>query len=470
VRALVVADLGFGDSGKGTVIDYLARAEDAVAVVRYNGGAQCGHNVMTEDGRHHEFAQFGAASFVPCVRTYLSRYVLVNPLNLLGEEIGLRRVGVADAFERLAVDEDAVVTTPFHVAANRVRELARGAGRHGSCGLGIGETRSDELRGLALRMGEVLRPGLEARLREIQERKRIELRDEIATVGERAEARTLCDRGEIEACTESYRRVASRVRIVDGSYLGDLLEAGLVLFEGAQGVLLDEWHGFHPHTTWTDTTFENALDLLAPYDVAVTRLGVVRAYVTRHGAGPFVTEDAALTARLPDEHNVANAWQQHFRVGWPDLVALRYALEVAPADVLAVTCLDRVRGIDLQVATAYEYRGSLPLGGYLEPDRIVPGERGDREHRQAITDSIADCVASYRGADRGALVELLEEASGLPVALTSHGPRAGDKRSRLTVDGVRAARRTRRRRPRRQRPGPVRRTSPFSVRTKSCQL
>ncbi len=139
MRAFVVVDLGFGDSGKGLLTDFLARRTGASVVVRYNGGAQAGHNVVTSDGRHHTFAQFGAGSFVPGVRTFLSRHVIVHPTALLFEGRALEEKGVGDVFSRLRVSEAARVITPFHQAANRLRELARGEARHGSCGVGVGE-------------------------------------------------------------------------------------------------------------------------------------------------------------------------------------------------------------------------------------------------------------------------------------------------------------------------------------------
>src|SRR4051812_48029015 len=109
--AIIVVGLGFGDEGKGATVDYLARRHDAGLVVRFNGGPQCAHNVITPDGRHHTFAQFGSATFLPNVRTHLSRYALINPLNMLREEEHLREVGIDDAFDRLTVDEGCIVIT-----------------------------------------------------------------------------------------------------------------------------------------------------------------------------------------------------------------------------------------------------------------------------------------------------------------------------------------------------------------------
>ena len=134
MRAYVIVDLGFGDAGKGLLTDYLARQLKAGIVVRYNGGAQAGHNVVTPDGRHHTFSQFGSGTFIPGVKTYLSRDVVIHPGALLVEGAILEGKGIPDAFSRLRVSEQALVITPFHQAANRIREIVRGSDRHGSCG------------------------------------------------------------------------------------------------------------------------------------------------------------------------------------------------------------------------------------------------------------------------------------------------------------------------------------------------
>src|SRR5262249_9143254 len=135
--------LGFGDEGKGSVVDFLCsprRPDPARAVIRFNGGAQAAHNVLTADGRQHTFAQFGAGRFIPGVRTHLARLRRADPLGLGAEAGCLASARVPDALARLTVDRDAPLVTPYHRAANRARETARGRDRHGSCGMGIGET------------------------------------------------------------------------------------------------------------------------------------------------------------------------------------------------------------------------------------------------------------------------------------------------------------------------------------------
>ncbi|HSA50393.1 MAG TPA: adenylosuccinate synthetase, partial [Yinghuangia sp.] len=268
---VAVVDLGYGDAGKGTVVAYLCERAHRTgrpvrAVVRFNGGAQAAHNVVTDDGRHHTFAQFGAGTFTPGVATHLSRFMLVDPLALATEADHLAAVGVPDALERLTVDGDALLTTPYHAAANRARERARGADRHGSCGMGVGETAAFALAHprLAPRAADTRSPA--------------SLRRKLAAVRDALTAE-LGDLGAppVDDCASVFAAFGAAVRIVDGTFLRTLLRAGPVVFEGAQGVLLDEWHGFHPYTTWSTTTFAGADALLADAGApGAVRVGVVR--------------------------------------------------------------------------------------------------------------------------------------------------------------------------------------------------
>jgi adenylosuccinate synthase len=171
--------------------------------------------------------------------------------------------------------------------------------------------------------------------------------------------------------------------------------------------MLDEWYGFHPYTTWSTTTRANAWQLLQQqgYSDATTSIGVLRAYATRHGAGPFVTEDAALTALLPDVHNSTNPWQQTFRVGYLDLVATQYALHVAgQVDCLAVTNLDRLAQLpDWNVCTAYQYQGAAAddLASYFGAQgstikHISARQPPDLIYQERITSLLLECAPVYQ--------------------------------------------------------------------------
>ncbi|MEX5632586.1 adenylosuccinate synthetase [Parafrankia sp. FMc2] len=431
---VIVTDLGFGDAGKGTVVDWLcARAADAgrvPSVVRFNGGAQAAHNVVTDDGRHHTFAQFGAGSFTAGCATHLARTVLVDPFALVAEAVHLESVGVPDPFGRLTVDGDALLTTPYHAVVNQARELARGAGAHGSCGMGIGETVSyaQTRPDIAPRVADCAGANpsrLRRRLHELRDWTHAELTGLSRPAGPGAPAE-LPAVPEVEDVVAVLRAFGQAARIVDGSWLRVLCARGPVVFEGAQGVLLDEWHGFHPYTTWSTTTAANAEELLAQVGLrgAARRLGVVRCYTTRHGPGPLVTEDAELAAVLPDVHNGTGRWQGRFRVGHFDAVAHRYAVDAAGGvDAVALTHLDVAARLPLRLAFCAGYR----IDGECVR-RLEPGPPGDLERQAALTERLARAeplpgvrVAPEEWPDRVAA------ALGAPVTLTSYGPRAADK-------------------------------------------
>jgi adenylosuccinate synthase len=457
-QAILIADLSYGDAGKGSIVDYLTRQHQAHTVVRYNGGAQAAHNVVEESGRHHTFAQFGSGTFTPGTRTHLSRFVLIHPLSMLKEEQHLQSIGIDDAFQRTSIDEDALIITPFQQAANRLQEIARANTRHGSCGMGVGETMQDFLAyGPQVLFARDLaqRATVRKKLRFLRDLKRSQIEKVQGQLPDteqvRQELKTLHDPEIIDDCADLYQHFASLVAIVDERYFNRLLdEPGTIIFEGAQGVLLDEWYGFHPYTTWSTTTFKNAKQLLHEYDYKniVTRIGVLRAYTTRHGAGPFVTEDAWLSASLPDAHNENNPWQQAFRVGYLDLVATRYALDVAgPVDALAVTNLDRLASLPAwKLCNAYYYQAAdeAEIAPYFEAQgssmkAIKVHQPANLTHQEQLTQHLWRCTPHYATihpsrtldtTNREGVYQYLaqiEQSLKCPIAIASFGPTASDK-------------------------------------------
>jgi adenylosuccinate synthase len=413
--AIITVGLGFGDEGKGATVDALCRHLRADLVVRYCGGAQAAHTVQLPDGRRHTFAQFGAGTLAG-VPTYLGPQVIINPTALVREAEHLEELGVADPFGTLSIHPDALVSTFFHQALNRLRELARGDRRHGSCGHGIGETRrdwlehgSDALRAGDLCDGVVLRRKLEL----LRQRTLLDLQSFAGRIpNDQREQAALLDLS-TEAVAERLAEIGERIRLEPR-----VPDCAVAVFEGAQGVLLDEWYGFHPHTTWSTVTAHHALELAAQARAERVRiLGVTRAFMTRHGAGPLPTEDAGLTARLSDPGNPWNPWQGGLRVGWLDLVLLRYAAAaVGHLDGLAVTWLDRCESA--QVCTQYQGQPALTppaipdLGRQEELNRLLEATR-----------------PVYRDVSRASLLELLAEVA--PIAVEAHGPTHRDRQIRM---------------------------------------
>lgn len=448
-EAWVVVDLGFGDAGKGATVDFLVRDRGARLVVRWNGGAQAGHTVVLADGRAHVFAQLGAGSFVPGVRTHLGPAFVLHPGGLLVEARCLARAGVADALERTTIDRRAPVISPFQQAAGRLRELLRGDAAHGTCGVGVGEAVADALAGApdtlcAGDLADVLAAPdrLAARLRAQQARKRGALAAAAALADPRAapEWALLTDEGATERVLAAWAPLAPRLRLVDpGEASARLAAAEVVVCEGAQGLLLDQGFGFHPHTTWSDCTPAGALALLAQAGAARERvrvLGVLRAYATRHGPGPFPTYDPAHDRALAEPHNGEAGWQGPFRRGPLDLVLLRYALEAAGGvDGLALTHLDRVAD---PTPLACGYQAGDPPPDLVKAEAGVARRlivRPDLAHTERLGAWLGGARPLLETVPRERLPEHLGEQLGVPVWLEARGPTAAARRWRVRPGG-----------------------------------
>lgn len=360
-RVILTCDLGYGDSGKGTVVDSLVRRHDIPIVIRYSGGAQCGHNVITDEGIHHTFAQFGSGSLAGA-KTILNKDVIVDPLRLLNEgNILLKKLGhiPPDIF----VHEDCLVITPFHKLLNRAKEELRGDNRHGSCGIGLGETVAHSLK----------YPDHALRVKDLKEINRlkdklIQIRNDILKELDDIDFHEV----NLYILSIEFQMFYQTVKIVNSDSISKLIKDKDIIFEAAQGVLLDQDYGFHPYTTWSRVTLKNAIDFCKQYDINdYSTLGILRTYSTRHGPGPFPTENNSILNLIKENHNVTNDWQRHFRVGLFDLKMARYALKVAGRiDSLAFTHTDVLSRIGTKIAEDYD----------IDLDIIDPNDFPKREN------------------------------------------------------------------------------------------
>jgi len=359
---------------------------------------------MLPDGDLHCFSQFGSGSLAGA-GTHLSEYMLIDPFDMEPEAEHLAKLGI-DAFNTTTADPRALVITPFHKAANQIRESLRGGGRHGSCGRGIGECRQYHLTfgEDALTLGELSDPSLiDVKLTLIRQRLFKDIGESaISRFPEYSECFT--NPGMIDRMVRHYGRLSNRIAI-QNSLTPPNSETGTIIFEGAQGVLLDETHGYlPPHVTWTGTTLANASRLCeaAAFEASDRyRLGVLRAYHTRHGAGPFPSESPELGAAIPDRHNGTGPWQGVFRVGWFDREMAKYALGVCPVDGLAITCLDRI-------------------------------ETAGVGWRALVDGKVKTVARSPQG-----FIDWIERSLNIPVVITSWGPTANDKQLRSELPFIR---------------------------------
>jgi adenylosuccinate synthase len=429
--ATLVACLGWGDSGKGATVDALARRLPGAIVVRYNGGPQAAHNVWAKNWAAqpawgHTFAQFGSGTFAGA-DTHLSRFMLVNPITWLNERAHL--VDLRVKLTRTTVEEDATVITPYHRALNRIRELDRGANAHGTTGHGVGEAVSDKLAGLPyLTVGDLTNPGraqkILAEIRTVKWDQAKELGWKPPQIKQMFHAHP----NEVDF-TKAVKGFLGGVVIVTGDWLGK--QDADVIFEGAQGVLLDQDWGFHPHTTWSNCTFDNAEVLLGDFDGPLTKIGVMRSYMTRHGAGPFPTEAPNLV--LPEGDNGNDGWAGAWRVGHPDFVMWRYAIEVlGGVDFLSLTHLDRVENL-YRYAYAYEIDGEEWAG--LQPS-LFPG---DLEAREELTRALFRAKPLYLNLpQKQFFTEFVESELGATVLLSSNGRTNLDRTWHLPPAGPRS--------------------------------
>lgn len=361
-QAQVVIGANFGDEGKGLVTDFLASqiGPDAL-VVRYNGGAQAGHTVTTPDGRRHVFGHFGSGSFVGCP-TFLSRFFVCNPLTFLKEAAVLGGLGVAPV---VYVDPDALITTPYDMMINQCLEETRGMDRHGSCGLGFGET-----------IERSLWPEYRLTYRDLKDqdfcRKRLRIIHDqwmparLGALGQDTLVEPWCRLLNAPQILENFLVDLDQFRCSTRPSSSNFLShTEHIIFEGAQGLLLDQTYGWFPHVTRSYTGLRNVVALAQESgidDLAIHYL--TRCYLTRHGAGPMPHEcPHAPYANIKDETNIPNPYQGALRFGLLDLdllgEALRRDLAQLPDEIkgevtLVVSCMDQAETLHRFVSDGCE--------------------------------------------------------------------------------------------------------------------
>lgn len=416
----IIVGAQWGDEGKGRIVDYLAASADYVA--RFNGGDNAGHTVTT--GSHIFKLHLVPSGIIhPQAIAVLGNGMVINPRSLLEEIETLRQAGVEVTPERLHISFGAHLVTPAHQALDAALEAARGKGKLGTTGRGIGPAYTDKAARRGLRLGDMLREDFLTRLGE-------HLLESNLTLG-------LLGAPELDPSPilDSFRRYREQLT----PYIADTsaeLEAALsagktVLAEGAQGTLLDIEHGTYPFVTSSSTVAPGALTglglgLHAAHGARI--IGVAKSFQTRVGAGPFPTEVFGPQAERLRGTGV-NPWDEFGtttgrprRVGWMDTVLLRYAVRVNGLTELVLTKLDILTGLEkLYLCTSYRVGGETvdapPFGCDLEACEPVyeelPGWQADVHAARRWDDLPAEARAYVRR---------VEELTGIPVRHVSVGP------------------------------------------------
>ena len=414
-KAIAIVGAQWGDEGKGKVVDYLAGSFDFSA--RYGGGHNAGHTVIING---HKFV----LQLIPCgilrpgKKAIIGSGVVVDPAALISEVESITKGGV-DVNGRLFLSNRAHLIFPFHRELEKSAEAARGPHRIGTTSRGIGPAYEDKMARCGLRICDLM------------DAERFERKLEHAIEEKDAFSRSCYGQGlETAEILERYREMAGKIRgfVTDTSALVNcaLAEGKSILFEGAQGTMLDIDHGTYPYVTSSSATAGGACTGLGIAPTRVTGvIGVTKAYTTRVGGGPFPTEMPDLDAQaVRDRGNEYGAVTgRPRRCGWLDLMMLRYAIQVNGIDSLVVTKLDVFdTQKEIQVCVGYKYRGAklsempaeVEVLAEITPEyKTLPGWQQRTDHIRAAQE-LPKAASEY--------LKFISDWLGVEIGMISTGP------------------------------------------------
>jgi len=413
---VIIVGMQWGDEGKGKIVDLLCPAFDSV--VRYQGGHNAGHTVKFRD-RHFSLHLIPSGILHPGMRCVLGNGMVVSPPAFFGELDRLMEAGV-DPAGRLFLSNRAHALLPWHAELDQAREAARGDQAIGTTSRGIGPAYEGKVSRYGVRLGDLASVDLAARLETEYRRVQVELE----SLG--APAPTPLD-DLLGLCAGWAERLAPLLADTE-VLLSEWIEAGeSLLFEGAQGALLDIDHGTYPYVTSSSSTAGGACTGTGVPPTAIEgSIGVLKAYTTRVGGGPFPTElEDATGEYLRDRGNeFGTTTGRPRRCGWLDIVAARYARRLNGTGVIALTKLDVLDELEeIRVCTAYE------VDGQATPN--MPPEVGAFERARPVYESVPGWQQDTAGIveveklPRAArdYIRLIEDQVGGKVELVSSGPR-----------------------------------------------
>ena len=546
MRSYVVCGMQFGDEGKGSFVDYLANKSNANWIVRYNGGANASHTVITPNGKIHRFCQLGAGMFNDNTKVYMSRNMVLNIDKLILE---INRFNITmlkddrNIYSRIFISPFCYLVTPYHVLISKLRELNSGINRRGVGCTGVSEVRyleyiSRNEKGscykkyghLGIQIFDIdfsLTQEANKKLRKEESDKEISLEDFINGLEKKilalkkyaicfyeehkdkinknipdfmkenlnAEiARLFAEKAETELAKSLMSKFESFINMcksfVRKSICGKVTDDGLqevfpcedeilkyndvmakysfaieeylrkytIIYEGAQGLLLDGKYGIRPNVTQLDTTTNYALKYIGEinkslldsgvkFDNVVAKIGIAKAFYTKHGKGTFPTESFELKKFMCEEMQDDSYWNGNVRYGWFDAVLLRYAQRINKVGQLFLSSIDKLDGLDkVYVCNSYEYVGPVDkhfesLFDYYRDDSLNYIITNIKHSSNRLGEYLKRCKPIYvkvPGWNRSIVndmqgrlslsgdcknyVRLISSLIGIPVTMVSFGP------------------------------------------------
>lgn len=415
-KNVVVIGTQWGDEGKGKIVDLLT--DKASAVVRFQGGHNAGHTLVI-DGKQTVLHLIPSGALRDNVLCLIGNGVVLSPAALLKELAELDEAGVS-ARNRIRISESCPLILPYHIALDNAREVARGNKAIGTTGRGIGPAYEDKVSRRGLRLGELVDEAhLKERLAEVMEYHNFALQHYY-------KADAVDYQVVLDEILEQRETLISMIGDIPGILHQMRRDGKSIMFEGAQGALLDIDHGTYPYVTSSTTTAGGAASGsgVGPADLDYI-LGIVKAYTTRVGSGPFPTElfddDGKYLGEKGHEFGATTGRQR--RCGWLDTVALRRSLQVCSVTGICITKLDVLDGMErIKICVSYTLNGKEvdipPVGADLfeqcRPNYIeMPGWSESTVGTQSY-DALPQAAKDY--------LRKVEELCETPIDIISTGP------------------------------------------------
>ncbi|SSY70088.1 adenylosuccinate synthase [Alysiella crassa] len=417
-KNVVVIGAQWGDEGKGKIVDWLA--EQTTGVVRFQGGHNAGHTLVV-NGKKTILRLIPSGILHENLDCYIGSGVVVSPEALLGEIDELNAAGVKNVEQRLKIAPTAPLILPYHIALDQAREKSRGAGKIGTTGRGIGPAYEDKVARRSVRAGDLANRDLVAE----------KVRANLALYNVQLEHLHGAEPVKFEdvmAKIDAFReRILPMIADVSRTLYEKNQRGERLLFEGAQGTLLDIDYGTYPFVTSSNCIAgAAAAGAGVPPHMLNYVLGIVKAYTTRVGSGPFPTElfDEVGVGLAERGHEFGSVTGRPRRCGWFDAAALKRSIQVNGITGMCITKLDVMDGIEkIQICVGY----TLPDGSTTD---ILPFG----------ADAVANCTPIYETLDGWTestfgvksydalpsnakkYLKCIEEVCGAPIAIVSTGP------------------------------------------------